>query len=175
MKRFAAILLALTMMLSITVYAEPPSAAAASSSVSAGSTYESQYISLRGDWNFKVYRKYSNMYQYLPYNMCDITWENKADATVPNAAVYSQWEVVQSPADDYSTGGLLQMVRGDTSQITERDKLSPTDLFPKWSEAWFCKTVELPTGFLKEDTVTLLLGVIDDMDVVIPHHLCSWR
>ena len=166
MKRFAAILLALTMMLSITVYAEPPSAAAASSSVSAGSAYESQYISLRGDWNFTVYRKYSNMYQYLPYNMCDITWENKADATVPNAAVYSQWEVVQGPADDYSTGGLLQMVRGDTSQITERDKLSPTDLFPKWSEAWFCKTVELPAGFLKEDTVTLLLGVIDDMDVV---------
>ena len=107
MKRFAAILLALTMMLSITVYAEPPS------SVSAGSAYESQYINLRGDWNFKVYRKYSNMYQYLPYNMCDITWENKEDATVPNAAVYSQWEVVQGPADDYSTGGLLQMVRGD--------------------------------------------------------------
>ena len=166
MKRFAAILLALMMTLSIAVYAEIPSAFAASAPAAASSAYEDQYISLRGDWNFKLYRKYSNMYQYLPYGMCDVTWEDEASAAVPTAAVYSQWETVQGPADDYFTGGLLQMVRGDTSQTTERNILSPIDLFPKWSEAWFCKTVELPVGFLKEDTVTLLLGVIDDMDVV---------
>lgn len=166
MKRFAAILLALMMTLSIAVYAETPSASAASAPAAASSAYEDQYISLRGDWNFKLYRKYSNMYQYLPYGMCDVTWEDEASAAVPTAAVYSQWETVQGPADDYFTGGLLQMVRGDTSQTTERNILSPIDLFPKWSEAWFCKTVELPAGFLKEDTVTLLLGVIDDMDVV---------
>lgn len=32
------------------------------------------------------------------------------------------------------------------------------ELFPKWSEAWFCKTVDIPVEFLTEDSITLLLG-----------------
>ena len=40
------------------------------------------------------------------------------------------------------------------------------DLFPKWSEAWFVKEITIPSGFLEEETVTLLLSTIDDVDVV---------
>ena len=166
MKRFLALLLTLAMTLTITAYAESPTTAPDTASSAAASSYESQYIDLRGNWNFKLYRKYGNMYQYLPYDMCAVTWEDAAAAAVPTAATYSQWESVLCPAEDYSTGGLLQMVRGDTSQTTPRDTLSPADLFPKWSEAWFCKTIEIPADFLTQDTVTLLLGVIDDLDVV---------
>ncbi len=128
--------------------------------------YTSQYIDLSGDWNFKVYRKYSNMYQYMPYDMCEITWEDAGTALVPTAETYSQWEVVTAPAADYSTGGLLQMYRGETPAENDRTILAENELFPNWSEAWFCKTVTIPEGFLTEDTVTLMLGVIDDMDVV---------
>ena len=128
--------------------------------------YSSQYIDLSGDWNFKVYRKYSNMYQYMPYDMCEVTWEDAETALVPTAALYSQWETVQSPAADYSTGGLLQMYRGEAPADNDRSTLSENELFPNWSEAWFCKTVSIPEGFLQEETVTLLLGVIDDLDVV---------
>ena len=128
--------------------------------------YASQFIDLSGDWNFKVYRKYSNMYQYMPYDMCEVTWEDAETAAVPTAEVYSAWESVAAPAADYSTGGLLQMYRGETPAENDRTQLMEAELFPNWSEAWFCKTVTVPAGFLTEDTVTLLLGVIDDLDVV---------
>ena len=54
--------------------------------------YTSQYIDLSGEWNFKVYRKYSNMYQYMPYDMCEVTWEDTDTAQIPSADVYSSWE-----------------------------------------------------------------------------------
>lgn len=162
MKRRLALLLALLMTLSLVVGAAPAFSAA---STAESTAYEEQYIDLSGDWNFKVYRKYSNMYQYLPYNMCNVTWENPEAALLPTAEVYSQWETVCCPAQDYSTGGLLQMTR-NSADAGARTELADTDLFPNWSEAWFCKSIEIPAGFLTEDTVTLMLGVIDDMDVV---------
>ena len=128
--------------------------------------YSSQYIDLSGQWHFKVYRKYSQMYQYLPYDMCDVTWEDAESALIPSEEIYSQWETVDAPAADYATGGLLQMYRGTSAAETPRDALDDLDLFPNWSEAWFCRTITLPEGFLLEDTVTLMLGVIDDLDVV---------
>lgn len=123
------------------------------------------YIDLQGEWHFKVYRKYENMYQYFNYGGCAVIWEDSTAAAVPSEETYSQWETVLCPADDYSTGGLLQMYRSGTDDDV-RNTLTENELFPKWSEAWFCKTVELPAGFTTEDTVTLLLGVIDDIDVV---------
>ncbi len=128
--------------------------------------WSAQYIDLRGDWHFKVYRKYSAMYQYMWYDRCEVTWEDPETAVVPSAEVYSAWETVLTPAADYSTGGLLQMYRGAGAAETDRAVLDPTDLFPNWSEAWFCQTVVIPEGFLQEDNVTLMLGVIDDIDVV---------
>lgn len=154
MKRFWSILLVFIMAFSVTAYADAPAASAGPARQATSTTYENQYIDLRGEWNFKLYRKYSNMYQYLPYGMCEVLWEDAASAAVPNAATYSQWEQLCCPAEDYSTGGLLQMVRDEK------------ELFPKWSEAWFCKTVDIPVEFLTEDSITLLLGVIDDLDVV---------
>ena len=127
--------------------------------------YVNQYIDLRGDWHFKVYRKYSAMYQYLASGKCDVTWEDNQAAAIPTEQAYAAWETVACPVADYSTGGLLQMYRQGTDEDV-RDHLAENELFPKWSEAWFCKTVDLPAGFATEDTVTLLLGVIDDNDVV---------
>lgn len=164
MKKRITLLLSLLMMLSLIVCAGIPSALASSAAVESTS-YEDQYIDLNGEWNFKVYRKYSNMFQYLPYNMCNVTWEDAEAAAIPTAGTYTQWETVLCPAADYSTGGLLQMTRGSAA-AGARTELAKGDLFPNWSEAWFCKTIEIPAGFLTEDTVTLLLGVIDDMDVV---------
>ena len=128
--------------------------------------YTAQYIDLSGEWNFKVYRKYSNMYQYMPYDMCEVTWEDTDTAQIPSGDVYSAWEAVLCPAADYATGGLLQMYRGETPAENDRSILSENELFPNWSEAWFCKTIVVPEGFLTEESVTLLLGVIDDLDVV---------
>ena len=124
-----------------------------------------EYIDLQGDWHFKVYRKYENMYQYFNYGGCAVTWEDLSSATLPTEETYSQWETVSCPAADYSTGGLLQMYRNGTDDDV-RDTLTDNELFPKWSEAWFCKTIELPADFASGDSVTLLLGVIDDLDVV---------
>lgn len=124
-----------------------------------------QYIDLSGEWNFKLYRKWDNMYQYFPYTGVNVTWEDAEAALVPEQATYEAWETVLGPNPDYSTGGLLQMYRSGTGE-DNRSTLSENDLFPKWAEAWWCKTVNIPAGFLTEDTVTLLLGIIDDMDIV---------
>ena len=159
MKQRSRILLALALALVMVLSLLPVSFAEAEGD------YGDQYIDLSGEWHFKVYRKYSNMYQYMPYDMCEVTWENPEDAMVPAAEVYEQWETMDGPAADYSTGGLLQMYRGAATE-TERTTLDENDLFPNWSEAWFCKTVTVPAGFLQEENVTLLLGVIDDLDVV---------
>ncbi len=129
-----------------------------------GNPYSEESINLAGDWHFKVHRKYSNMYQYLPYGKCSTTWEDSEAAVVPSAAIYETWETVAGPAEDYSTGGLQQMYR--TGNTDERTALLETDLFPKWSEAWYCRTIDIPEGFIVGNTVTLLLGIIDDLDVV---------
>lgn len=130
--------------------------------------HESEYLDLSGDWHFKVYRKYSAMFQYPQYGYpCDVTWEDAETALVPDSSVFSRWETVTTPADDYLTGGLLSQKRpGYTDEADDRTTLTEGDLFPVWSEAWFCRTVTIPAGFLTESSVTLLLSVIDDVDVV---------
>jgi S-formylglutathione hydrolase FrmB len=129
--------------------------------------YDDQFIDLQGEWHFKVYRKYDKMFQYFNYGGVKVTWEDSQAALVPTADVYSKWETVRGPNPDYSTGGLQQMNRdpGMGAQ-DDRSTLAEFDLFPKWSEAWYCKSVTIPKGFIKDDTVTLLLGIIDDLDVV---------
>jgi|GEM_PF-1141163 len=137
------------------------------SSTNAADDYSDDIVDLRGDWHFAVYRKYSNMFQYLPLGRSNVTWEDQDDARLPDAAQFSQWETVTVPAADYSTGGLMQMVRPGHAQGGSRNELSEADLFPNWSEGWFARTVEIPDGFLDDtDHVTLMLGIIDDMDVV---------
>ena len=143
-----------------------PFALADESNDNADVDYSTQFIDLSGDWHFKVYRKYSIMFQYMPYDMCEITWEDPDSSQIPSSETYSNWETVTSPAADYATGGLLQMYRGATPEENDRTLLAQNELFPNWSEAWFCKTVTIPEGFLQEEEVTLLLGVIDDLDIV---------
>ena len=164
MKKRSTTLLALVLVLVMLLSLAP--ASFAEGEAAPDGEYDSQYIDLTGAWHFKVYRKYSTMYQYLPYDMCEVTWEDAETAQLPTAEVYSQWEEIDCPAADYSTGGLLQMYRGAAGAETDRAALEELDLFPNWSEAWFCKTIEIPADFLLEDTVTLMLGVIDDIDVV---------
>lgn len=136
-------------------------------STAATSDFSDDIVDLRGDWHFAVYRKYSNMFQYLPLGRSTVTWEDQDVAKLPDASQFSQWETVSVPAADYSTGGLMQMVRPGHTQGGARDELSSADLFPNWSEGWFARAVEIPRGFLDgRDHVTLMLGIIDDMDVV---------
>ena len=33
-------------------------------------------VTLDGDWHYKVYRTYDQMYQYLPYDMVNVVWED---------------------------------------------------------------------------------------------------
>jgi len=133
----------------------------------APASVESEIIDLRGGWHFKVYRKYEKMFQYFAYGGCPVSWEDSEAAKVPDSALFSTWETVQGPSSDYSTGGLLQMNRGQgIGSQDDRKQLADFDLFPKWSEAWWCKDISIQKGFLKEKTVTLILGIIDDNDVV---------
>ena len=41
-----------------------------------------------------------------------------------------------------------------------------TAMFPSWSEAWVCRNFDLPADFTSDNEVTLLMGIIDDMDVI---------
>ena len=136
----------------------------------AASAYADDIIDLRGDWQFAVYRKYSHMFQYFyyPIGLPVVTWEDLAVAELPTAAGFAGWETVVVPSPDYSTGGLLQMVRPGSGDVQDnRYELTDFDMFPKWSEAWFARTIEIPEGFLDgTDEVTLLLSIIDDLDVV---------
>ena len=127
--------------------------------------YEDAIINLQGDWYFKVYRKYDNMYQYFNYGGVNVTWEDLDAAILPDEATFTTWETVMAPSPDYTTGGLQQMSRKADAE-DDRTQLTSDDLFPKWSEAWFIKTIDIPQGFITTDTVTLLLGIIDDLDVV---------
>ncbi|MCP3974930.1 MAG: hypothetical protein GY720_10595, partial [bacterium] len=137
----------------------------------AATAYLDDIIDLRGDWQFDVYRKYSKMYQYFNYpawGIPEITWENLVSAPLPTAAEFAAWETVVVPSPDYTTGGLMQMFRPGSGAVEDdRTQLNDFDMFPKWSEAWFARTIEIPEGFLDgTDDVTLLLGIIDDLDVV---------
>jgi hypothetical protein len=115
----------------------------------------------------KSTEKYNKMYQYFYYGGVDVTWENLDDAAVPNAAKFTTWEALEGSSADYATGGLLQLGRGLNPDYQDsRIELQEDDLFPKWSEAWFAKEVTIPSGFLEEETITLLLSTIDDVDVV---------
>ena len=133
--------------------------------------YADEIIDLRGDWQFQVYRKWSKMYQFFnfpQYGIPNATWEDADAAQLPNAAEFASWETVTVPSPDYSTGGLLQMVRPGSGDVQDdRTQLTDFDMFPKWSEAWFARTLEIPEGFLDgADNITLLLSIIDDLDVV---------
>lgn len=107
------------------------------------------------------------MFQYFANGGCQVTWEDVAAAKIPKATDFANWETVQGPSNDYSTGGLLQMNRGaGIGSQDDRKMLANFDLFPKWSESWWCKEINLPKGFIKESSMTLILGIIDDIDVV---------
>lgn len=67
----------------------------------------SKYVTLDGEWHYKMYRKYPNMYQYFPYFGVKIQWEDNELAKLPSASVWQTWESVQMPADNAETGGLL--------------------------------------------------------------------
>ena len=120
----------------------------------------SKYVDLKGEWNFKLYRRYDRMFQYFAFypNMTripQVIWEDLETALLPEYNVWSTWEKVVIPHDDVYTGGLLPIVREDGSAF-----------FPSWSEAWVTRNFVLPADFTTEATVTLLLGTIDDNDVV---------
>ncbi|MCR4999642.1 MAG: esterase family protein [Lachnospiraceae bacterium] len=129
---------------------------------------ESKYVSLEGDWNYKLYRKYSQMFQYYEYFGVDgyLVWEDNALATLPDKDTFSQWETMSMPYDSYATGGLLPVERAGMT-VEDGEGFDPsTAILPKWSEAWACRTFDLPADFTNQENVTLLLGIIDDCDVV---------
>lgn len=130
-----------------------------------------KYVTLDGDWHFKLYRTYDQMFQYLPYGGVSVTWEDNELAKLPAAETWSAWETLQMPADDAATGGLLPMERGSAAE--DPDSMENL-LFPSWSEAWVCREFTLPADFTEDEEVTLLLGIIDDCDVVyINGHLVA--
>lgn len=145
LKRFLASLMAAAMLTTTVAAAAPVVTSSASNSDT------SKYVLLDGDWHFKLYRTYSQMYQYFPY-MPDLSlgnWEDAEAAQFPADDAWKSWDVIQMPYDNPETGGVLSH-----------------DLAPKWSESWVVREFDLPKNFTKDDTVTLLLGIIDDNDVV---------
>ncbi len=120
------------------------------------------YVTLDGDWNFKMYRTYDQMFQYLPANKCNVVWTDDELAKLPTSETFSSWETIELPTEG-DNGGLMPSVREDGS-----------DYFRKWSEAWVSREFTLPEDFTDEENVTLLLGIIDDADVVyINGHLVA--
>ena len=111
-----------------------------------------KYVTLDGEWNFKLYRTYSNMFQYIPYaayGYFKTTWEDNTLAAYPADSAWKSWDTVQIPTDNPETGGLLD-----------------NETFPSWAEAWIVREFDLPADFTEDETVTLLMGIIDDNDVV---------
>ena len=142
-KRLFATLMAVALLMSTVVTGAAPAYAAGTQDDA------SKYVALEGDWNFKLYRTYPNMYQYFPYVGVNVSWEDLDAAVLPEAEDWKTWETVALPADNPETGGLLS-----------------NEQFPSWSEAWVCREFTLPANFTKDDTVTLLMGIVDDNDVV---------
>ena len=128
------------------------------------------YVTLDGDWHFKLYRTYSQMFQYFPYyggSEPFLKWEDNELALLPDAETFSAWETVQMPYPDYQTGGLLPQTRPGVTPSGEEEEFDPMSvLMPTWSEAWVARTFELPENFTDAGTVTLLFGVVDDNDVI---------
>lgn len=154
-KRLASLLLAVLVAVSAPV-SLPVSAAPVDES-------DIQFVELSGDWHFKNYRTYSRMFQYLPYNMVSVTWEDNETALLPDKEVFSQWETVSMPYSGGDAGGLLPLTRDNGENF-----------MPTWSESWVCRTFDLPADFSSEETVTLLMGIIDDCDVIyINGHLVA--
>ncbi|MCD8050255.1 MAG: fibronectin type III domain-containing protein [Clostridiales bacterium] len=112
MKRLCAYLLAIALVFTTVT----PFSALAAESVESDDA--NQYVNLDGEWNFKLYRTYSRMFQYLPYNMVEITWEDNETALLPSVSDFSTWETVSMPYDDITTGGLLPLER-ETTEETE--------------------------------------------------------
>ncbi len=129
-----------------------------------------RYVTLDGDWHFKLYRTYSQMYQYFPYaggSEPFLQWEDTELAVLPDAGTFGAWETVPMPWPDYQTGGLLPQTRPGVTPPGEGEAFDPMAvMMPAWSEAWVARTFELPADFTDAETVTLLLGVVDDNDVV---------
>lgn len=148
MKKIFAIFLMLTIIIGSSVVTSPIQ-------VSAANEDASKYVELKGDWNFKLYRTYNRAFQSFANDTVRVTWEDSELAKQPSSDTWHSWEKVAIPSDDISTGGLLPLKRTDA-----------TNFFPSWSEAWMVRNFDLPTDFTVNDNVTLLLGIIDDLDVV---------
>ncbi len=133
MKRLCAYLLALALVFTTVT----PFSALAAESVEIDDA--NQYVNLDGEWNFKLYRTYSRMFQYLPYNMVEITWEDNETALLPSASDFSTWETVSMTYDDITTGGLLPLER-ETTEETAARRL-PT--LPRRKKPWFLTRVLL--------------------------------
>jgi enterochelin esterase-like enzyme len=147
MKKILMIFLMLTLIIGTVV--------TSSTKVSAAKDDASMYVDLKGDWNFKLYRTYNRMFQNFLNDTVKVTWEDNELAKQPSSTTWHSWEKVALPADDITTGGLLPLKRTDGSNF-----------FPSWSEAWMVRNFDLPNDFTVNDNVTLLLGIIDDLDVV---------
>ena len=107
------------------------------------------YVELGGEWNYKLYRTYPNMFQYFPYVGVNVKWEDLETAVYPADGAWKNWDALQMPNDNPELGGLLN------------NELSPT-----WSEAWVVREFDLPMDFANSEEVTLLMGIIDDNDVI---------
>ena len=109
------------------------------------------YVELAGQWHYKLYRTYAQMFQYFPYSpaLSAGKWTDTEAAAYPADGVWKDWDVLSMPDDNPELGGLLN------------NELSPT-----WSEAWAVREFELPMDFANSEEVTLLMGIIDDNDVI---------
>ena len=82
----------------------------------------SKFVELDGEWNFKLYRTYNRMFQYFPYNMVNVTWEDADSAGLPDESVWNTWEKVDMPWADVSTGGLLPLERPAQPSVLAEEK-----------------------------------------------------
>ncbi|WP_305768576.1 alpha/beta hydrolase [Candidatus Epulonipiscium viviparus] len=105
-------------------------------------------------WHFKEYRTYNHMFGLLPYTKDGIATEDIELAVVPSSAVFKTWETLNMPTNDDHAG---------FEPLTKNDG---TPLFKQWSETWVATEFKLPENFTNNEDVTLILGVIDDADVV---------
>lgn len=143
-KRLFAALTAVVMLASVTAAIAPVKAVESADALS-------KYVDLEGEWHFKLYRTYEKMYQYFAYSpaLSLGKWTDAEAAVYPEDGAWNSWEPFVFPADNPETGGLLT-----------------NDIFPTWSEAWAVREFEVPADFTDDETVTLLMGIIDDNDVV---------
>ena len=143
-KRLLAALTAVVMLASVTAAIAPVKAVESADALS-------KYVDLEGEWHFKLYRTYEKMYQYFAYSpaLSLGKWTDAEAAVYPEDGAWNSWETFDFPADNPETGGLLT-----------------NDIFPTWSEAWAVREFEVPADFTDDETVTLLMGIIDDNDVV---------